>query len=410
MTIWILALVLFAILAAVGYALGAIRVGFSLLGLVVASLLTSPLTKLATPIVKFLLALFSVKNPLVIWAVAPVVAFLFVLTLFKIGGKFVHHKIEVHFKYKAGELQFALWERMNKRVGACLGIINGLVYLLLISLVLYVLAYTTTQMAINEDGPKLVRLVNRAGHDVQATGLVQAVRAIDPAPASYYEAADIVGMVYHNPLTQGRLARYPIFLSMSERPEFQALSTDKEFLEMLDRQAPVPEILANQKTKDILNNAPLLNEIWGQVGTDLHDLHDYLNTGVSAKYGSEPLLGRWNFDVAATSLALRQNKASLSAIEKKKLSSFLVTAFGRAMIVAMPDKKLSLKNYLGIKPGEVVKPEDLTNLKNTAGTWENLDAKYSLAFDDFKEMSATIENGRLKINTPWSPLIFTQDE
>jgi len=43
MTIWILALSLFVLLGIVGYNQGAIRVAFSLLGLVVASMLAMPL-------------------------------------------------------------------------------------------------------------------------------------------------------------------------------------------------------------------------------------------------------------------------------------------------------------------------------------------------------------------------------
>ncbi|MFM2081439.1 MAG: hypothetical protein RL380_130 [Verrucomicrobiota bacterium] len=410
MTIWILAIVLFAVLALVGYNLGAIRVSFSLIGLVIASLLTSPLTKLTTPVVKGLLGSFDVKNPLIIWAIAPVVAFLLVLTLFKVAGKFVHNKIEVYYKYKAGDLQLALWERMNKRIGACLGVINGLVYLLLISLVLYVLAYTTAQMDINAEGPKLVRLVNRAGHDVQTTGLAKAVRAIDPAPPTYYEAADIIGMVYHNPLTQGRLSRYPGFLTLAERGEFQNLAADKDVQELIYRQAPVPEILAQPKVKELLNNSALLNDIWAQVGTDLHDLHDYLDTGDSKKYGTEPLLGKWVFDIGASRVALKQAKPTMSALESKKLNGFLIVAFGKANLVVMPDKKLILKDYLALKPGEIVKPEELTNLKRSGGSWENLDTKYAVALDDFKEMSATVENGRLKISSQWAPLVFTQDE
>ncbi len=409
MTIWILALVLFASLAAIGYNQGAIRVGFSLIGLVISAWLAGPLCKVTTPMVKGLLGMFNVVNPVLIWALAPLAAFLIVLTLFKVAGFATHRQVEVFYKYKAGELRLALWERMNKRVGACLGIINGLVYLLLISLVIYVISYCTTQMAINEDGPKMVRFVNRAGHDVVATGLDKAVRTIDPVPPSYYEASDIVGMIYHNPLTQGRLSRYPTFLSLAERPEFQALTADTAFLEMLDRQASVAEILSNEKTKAILNNPALLNDIWGQVAADLHDLHEYLLTGISAKYSSEPILGRWTFNLPASIKALKQVNPNISTSQIQRMRKYLVYAYGKAVFVAMPDHHAIMKDVVLVQPPQIVKPEMLNDLQKLSGQWANTDGKYSVSLENTKDLTATTDNGKIKMTGAWSPIVFSQD-
>ncbi len=90
MTIWILALLLFTALAAVGYNQGAIRVSFSLLGLIVSSFLAMPVSKATTPLVRWLLALFDNHTPLLIGALAPVAAFILLLILFKIAGLAVH--------------------------------------------------------------------------------------------------------------------------------------------------------------------------------------------------------------------------------------------------------------------------------------------------------------------------------
>ena len=409
MTIWILALLLFALLVLVGYNQGAIRVSFSLLGLIISAALAGPLSRAVSPVVKSLLGAFSVDNPILLWAIAPLVTFVILLTLFKVAALMVHKKVEVFYKYKAGDLRLALWERLNKRLGACLGLANALVYLLLISLVAYEIGYCTTQMAINESGPKLVRLVNRMSRDVVATGLVKAVRAIDPAPASYYEASDIIGLVYHNPLTQGRLARYPAFLSLAERPEFQDLANDKDFLEMMVRQAPVTEILNNAKTQAIVHNAALLKEIWAQVSGDLHDLHAYVETGQSAKYDSEPILGRWTFDTAASVAALKRSKPNISAIELKRLRPYLVAAYGKTSFTAMPDHQAILKDVVLIKPGTVIKPDMLTSLQKQSGQWQNTDGKYSMTLDS-KDFTGTVEKGKLKVTGDWTPVVFSRED
>ena len=409
MTIWILALVLMALLAAIGYNQGAIRVTASLLGLIVSSWLAMPLSKLTTPVVKTLCGMFSVQNPLLIWALAPVLAFIVVLTLFKVAGLAAHKKVEVFYKYKAGELRLALWERMNKRLGLCLGIVNGLVYTVLISLVFYIMSYTTTQMALGEGSPQMLRLANRMGQDVVATGLGKAVRAIDPMPQIYYDTADLLGLIYHNPLIQGRLSRYPAFLDLVDRPEFQDVANDKDYSEMLVRQSSALEVLNHPKTQAILNNSALLRDIWNLVGSDLKDLRAYLETGESKRF-DEPLLGYWVFDITATANELRKAQPNLSALKLKEFRKFQLAAYNKAVLLATPGRKAVLKDVVAVKPGMVLKPEMLTNLEKKPGHWAEAGGKYAFTFDDGKEFTGKIEKGQLKLSGEWTPIVFVRED
>lgn len=409
MTIWILALVLMGLLAAIGYNQGAIRVTASLFGLIVASWLAMPLSKLTTPVVKSLCGMFSVQNPLLLWVLAPVLAFIVVLTLFKVAGLAAHKQVEVFFKYKAGELRLALWERMNQRLGLCLGLINGLIYTLLISLVCYVLGYATTQLALGEGSPRMLRLANRMGQDVVATGLGKAVRAIDPMPPIYYDTADLLGLIYHNPLVQGRLSRYPAFLDLVDRPEFQELANDKDYSEMLVRQAPAMEVLNHPKTQAILNNSALLREIWNLVGGDLKDLRGYLETGESKRF-AEPLLGYWVFDINATANELRKAQPKLSALQLRECRKFQLAAYNKAGLLATPGRKAVLKDVVPVKPGMVLKPEMLANLEKKTGHWAEADGKYVFTFDDGKEYTGKIEKGELKLSGEWTPIVFVRED
>jgi hypothetical protein len=301
---------------------------------------------------------------------------------------------------------------MNKRLGAGLGIINGLIYTVLIALACYVVSYATTQMGLDDNAPKLTRLVTRMGQDVVTTGLVKVVRAIDPTPQSYYDAADIVGLVYHNPLTQSRLSHYPPFLGLSERAEFQDLANDKDYYEMFARQSPISEIIRHPKTQTILNNPTLLREIWTLVSSDLKDLRGYIETGNSTKYDSEPLLGYWTFDSAASFNLLRQAQSNLSAAKLKELRKYQLAAYNKARLLATLEHQAFLKDVVAVAPGTVLKPETLTQLEKKTGTWQNSGGKYTFsgAFPDSKDLTATIANGKLKITGSWTPLVFVRED
>src|SRR5277367_4766568 len=128
MLIWILALVLFGCLGFVGFTLGVIRTGFTFIGLLVSAVLAWPLGHLVNPI----LGMTGLKNPIMIWFLGPFVIFWLILIVFKVSGYFVHRKVDVWYKYKAGDLKMGLWTRLNARLGLCMGLANAAVYLVLI--------------------------------------------------------------------------------------------------------------------------------------------------------------------------------------------------------------------------------------------------------------------------------------
>ena len=143
MTIWILALVLLASGAGLGFRQGAIRTGISFVGIVTAVTFAGLLGRLLKP----LLPHVGIQNPTLIWLLAPVEAFVIILILFKVAAFIVHRKVNLFYKYKAGDLRLALWERLNSRLGLCIGLLNGTAYLVLISFVVFNFCYWTVQIA-----------------------------------------------------------------------------------------------------------------------------------------------------------------------------------------------------------------------------------------------------------------------
>ena len=111
MFIWLIALIVVASVATVGYYQGGLRAAFSFVGLLAAAMLGSPLGSL----LKSIVPIFGVKNPVMIAFVAPVIAFVLVLVIFKVAAFGVHKKVEAWYKYKGSDTQRMLWERMNNR-------------------------------------------------------------------------------------------------------------------------------------------------------------------------------------------------------------------------------------------------------------------------------------------------------
>ena len=275
MTIWILVSVMMLSLAALGYRQGAIRVSFSLIGIIVSALLAGPFAKYVQPILPHV----GIHDPTVIWLISPLIVFWVLLIPFKSVGFFVHRKVEVYFKYKEDGIQLIRWNRLNARLGLGLGLMNGLAYLVLISFIIFDLSYWTVQVATSDDEGMLVKLLNRLGHDSETTGFVQIARAIDPMPDSYFKYADLAGLLCQNPQLRDRLADYPMFISLTERDDFIQLGQNSEFQNAWKQHAPIRQWLDNDQFKSMWENRETADLVWGIVQDNFDDLCAYLQTG-----------------------------------------------------------------------------------------------------------------------------------
>ena len=348
MLIWVLALVLFLLFGALGYAKGAIRMVLPLAGLFLGVALAVPLA----PLVKPLVPLVGLKNPIWSWLLPPVLVFFAIAVVFIIVGFIVHRKVYLFFKYGTDDYQRLSWERLNKRIGACMGLVAGASYTIILGLVIYIIGYLTVQVSAGENDAAIVRYLNKARADLRESGLEKTVAAFDPTPANYYLGSDLIGLLYHNPLLYTRLAGYPPFLALAERPEFQDVANDAEFQNLLQTQPAVGQIVNHPKTQAILNNEEILQHV---EQTDLKDLREYLQTGESPKYGDTRILGRWQLDPYATLLQLKKRKTGITTAEMRLLkqqlefikSYSLVVSPDNAVRLKGPDLMPLLEKYLG---------------------------------------------------------------
>lgn len=399
MTIWLLALLLLASLAGLGYRQGAIRVAFSFLGIVLGALLAAPLGALLAR----LLGTLGLKQPVLAWALGPLLVFVLILAAFKVAGAAVHQKVDVYYKYHAGDLRLALWERLHHRLGLCLAMLNGAAYLILLSFVIYIFSYWTVQLASSDNDPRSMRLLNRMGRDLQTTGFAKVARSVETLPPSYFQAADVAGLLFQNSLLEARLLRYPAFLGLAERSEFQNLANDKGFLELRQNKSSLKALLDYQSVQPIVKSPELLRTIWTTAVPDLKDLRTFLETGRSPKYDPQPILGRWQFDAAVTVNFMRRSRPRISALEMRKWKNWMLSAFAKTCMVAMTDHQVLLKDMPSLKPAATSGPQTLQ------GQWKDLDGKYQLSFPDSK-MPATIEGDRLTLKAQEMELVFNRED
>ena len=406
MTIWLLALLLLGGTVAVGYTQGAIRVGVSFFGIIFSALLAGPLSKLVKPA----LAALGLANPILLWALGPFVVFVILLAAFKVGALALHKKVDVYYKYKAGDLRLALFERLNARLGACLGLLNGLAYLVLISWVAFSFSYWTTQMSSEEGDPKMVRLLNRLGKDIQSTGLVKAARAIDPLPPVFYQAADLAGLLYQNSLLEARLARYPALLTLAEKPEFQAIAQDQSFTAMRLRRAPLREVLSNPSIQAV-KTPEMMKHIWSIVTPDIKDLTWYLTDTNSSYFTATPpgkytdsILGRWAFDVNAAMMAYRRAKPNTSSTEMQRVRLWMQQSFAKTKLMAAPDGSVVLKDLPQLNNPTA------TDLQNIQGEWKASGSQYRFTLGNVGERRGRIEGGRLFLEGEGVVLVFLPED
>lgn len=403
MTIWILAVLLLASLAGLGFRQGAIRVGFSffaiVIGAVLAGLLGHPMSKL--------LSIMGLKDPLLNWALGPVIVFIIISLLVKAGAAVVHQKVDVHYKYHAGDLRLALWERLNHRVGLCLGMLNGAAYLALVAFAIYVVSYPTYQVSSDDQDPAWMRYVNRFGKDLHSTGFVKVARSLDSLPKVDFDMADFGALLYRNPLAEARISSYPGFLALAETPQFQTLGGDREFTDNWQKQAPVMTLLAVPSVQAIRKDPQLLKTIWDTVEPDLSDLKTYLASGRSPKYDPIKILGRWKFDVNAAIRAVRRTKPNMPGTEMLKWRNFLQAVYGKTALVARPDYQLTVKDIPGLKlPTSAAAANNLQTLQ---GQWKESDGKYQVSING-QDVPASVDGERLTIKGEGMDLVFIPAE
>lgn len=361
--LWIIALLCLAVVAALGFYQGPIRVACSLLGLMFGALLCVPLS----PLTKKLLPVFGLHHPGWALFMPALIAFLIVLIAFKILGNVLHRKLNIFYKYKKDEKSYYRWKRCYSRLGLCLGLVNGAVYFFLLMLPIYVAGYFTTEVAQGASDPSSIQNITKLREEMKGAKIDHVLAGYDPTPKQTYKAADIVGLVLHNPLLESRVAHYPPFLTLGERQEFKDLANDVQLQQMIQSQASIGEILKNPKVQALTTNAAITDEITQLVANDLDDLSEYLKTGHSAKYDPQSILGVWKIDHDATFIQEKKKLKDPTPLNVIRLRNNLMPMMAGLNLTVTTDHNFILKKDTG------------NGLQTLAtGTWKKVDDSYQI--------------------------------
>lgn len=347
MTIWILTILLLGLLGLVGFYQQSVRAALSLVGVIAGLFLAVPLGK---P-VEGLLTKVGLENPVYTWMLAPLIVFLVVVIIANIIGQVIHRKVDLLYKYQREDYERHLWERMSKRLGLLLGMISGGILLVTITSLAHPAGYLTYQTSPSDSPHWTVSFLNSLRKDMSETGFDKLTARFDPAPEKFYETADVLGLLYHNPLLYGRLPNYPELIKISESESVQQLGSDTEFLSMLQSQPDLVQILNDPRAIALLTNSELTQEL---ADVNLRDLETFLKTGESPAYKDIKILGRWEMDVYSLMTTLLRQKPDISShelIQFRKIAApileglkFAATPDGTAMLKFEPTQ--SLKDLL----------------------------------------------------------------
>lgn len=140
---WILASSFVVCSGIVGFYVGALRVAISTVALLITLFLLGPLGGLFAK----LLPMVGVSHPAYTGVLGPVLLFVVLLVIAKVSGRALHKLADNYYKYQATDTQRLLFDRLNQRVGPCLGVVNGTLYVLLISILATGVGYATVQFS-----------------------------------------------------------------------------------------------------------------------------------------------------------------------------------------------------------------------------------------------------------------------
>jgi hypothetical protein len=403
MSIWILAMLLLAILALAGWRQGGILAAFTFGGILLGALLAGLVGKLLHPLLPHL----GASDPLMAWALAPICGFILVSIVVTSFGFKVHREVEVYYKHKAGELRNAMWQRLNTRLGICVGVLNGAAYFILISFIVFNLTYLTYQAGAADNQPFLIRMANQLGSDLQSTGMARVATAVGTLPPDYYKFSDLSGFLMQNPTTAARLADYPGLTSLWERDDMQSLATDNTLTNALASGATVGQVLGEQSVQDLLKNKALTKTVEDAFETNMDDLTTYLQTGKSTKY-TDKIIGNWACNIRVTLAWWRESTQKIPPSEMMAVQALWTKAYGPTTVLATGDHQLYIKSLPAFK----FQPKQAPDIEEQdwQGDWSvddgtNYTLHVSLNGQD-KYLSATANDLRLNAKDGKTMLIF----
>ena len=186
---------------------------------------------------------------------------------------------------------------------------------------------------------------------------------------------------------------------------------DAQFTALWQRKPPINEWLDYPAVQTISNNRDLRATLWSTVKANLADLMSYLQTGKSAKYDPEPMLGRWDFDVNGALALVRRTKPTISPKDMLAIKTYMTTSYSKTVLVAMQDQQLLFKSYPHVKIVAGAPP--VTESLSIPGQWRSSEGKYALNYTvdgKAEESTASIDGDRMTVTGQGLGMVFNRED
>lgn len=396
MIVWTFAILFIACCGIIGWYVGAVRAAITTVTLLLTLWLLAPLTTM----VGKLLPSVGAEHPFVIWTLAPFLVFLILQIIAKSISQAVRAPIDSYYRYKATDTQRMLFERMNQRLGPCLGVVNALFYTILVGIAATGLGYGTIAFSRgNEKDAWWQKTVNAIARSYQATGMARVAGPYITAKPLYFEIVDVLAEWFHQPNVQSSFATYPPFIPLAERADFQAMGNDVQTQEFLFKMPGLPQLLEHSKIGALLVNPKFLDQVLGLLESDLADLKGYIRTLKSEKYDGEKILGRWDFNMFNT---VNENKRArrMTVMQVNAMRALLASQLDGVTLLATVDKKILVRKTA---------PDG--NITRREGTWKSDgDGKYQVTIpvgdDRSLDIAVTAEAKKLNGTAAGYAVVF----
>lgn len=348
--VWLLAILSVVLFGGMGAAAGLAPAACGLIMLLVALLLSGPLTSLAA----MLLPKEFINHPLAAWFPDSMFYMELVLVLFVFyiifwgTGFWVSSKIDFWLKHVGTELQRRTWTYLNHGIGFFLGLVTATIFILIIAMGAYAPGYLVAQTTPNEDGqPWGIVYLNQFSKAMKDTGLDKIAARWDKTPSSYFEYCDILGIIVNNPPVMYRVKNYPPIYAKGDRSEVSDLLNSGEVKDLINNRSGCWDLLNNSSVLSFLSSGSC-SELRQEI--DFQDFIGYLKTGSSPKYDSFKILGKWEMDVDQVVLMAKKNQPDITYRQMRFLSALLRTYFNDTTLKVTIDKRIVLQKIISDVP------------------------------------------------------------
>src|SRR5690606_39532322 len=116
-------------------------------------------------VVRPLLGMAGVQNPVWLTVVPPIVTFFIIYFIFVGLSFFVHHKVNLYYKYKRDDADRIRWERMNRHTGIAVGVLTGAIYFFAVDALICAAGYLPVQLSAEENNPGMIKFIDPARKD-----------------------------------------------------------------------------------------------------------------------------------------------------------------------------------------------------------------------------------------------------